>query len=335
MIKVGKLVTEELKKLLKCIKKHPKVIVPPAPGYDSGVHAINKDEYLVVSTDPCIGVPEKWFGWLLIHYAASDVALFGAKPEFCTITLLGPPSTKATTFIKIMKQVCTAAEELNMTVVTGHTGTYDGLSTLAGTCTAYGVIGKDKLVTPGGARAGDHILCTKQIGLETVVNFTLTRKALAEPLFNAARTRVLQNLVNMQTCVKEALLLAEAGGVHAMHDTTEGGLVAALNEMAESSKLGFIVNLKKIPILKEMQILQKHFNLSQKELLSTSSTGTLLTAIDPKKKDQVLQKLRKHGVDASFIGTFTKNRKRLIRSETKKVAFPKVVEDPYAKIMLE
>lgn len=335
MIEVGKLATEELKKLLRCIKKHPKVIIPPAPGFDSGVQIMNENDCLVVSTDPCIGVPEKWFGWLLIHYAASDVALFGAKPEFCTITLLGPPSTKANTFIKIMEQVCAVADELNMTVVTGHTGTYDGLSTLVGTCTAYGTVSKDRLITPGGAKAGDYIICTKQIGLETVVNFVLTHKALAESLFGVARTYVLQSLVNMQTCVKEAHFLAGIGGVHAMHDTTEGGLVAALNEMAESSNLGFVVDSEKLPILKEAQILQTQFNLSQRELFSISSTGTLLAAIDPKTKDQALQELLKQGIDASFIGTFTKNKKRLIQRGKKKTVFPKMTEDPYAKIMLK
>ena len=45
-------------------------------GYDAGVHRLG-DKYVVVAADPCTGVPEEWFGWLLINYAASDVALFG------------------------------------------------------------------------------------------------------------------------------------------------------------------------------------------------------------------------------------------------------------------
>jgi hydrogenase expression/formation protein HypE len=331
---VGKLTTEELKKLLKSIKKHPKVIVPPAPGYDSGVHLINENECLVVSTDPCISVPKKWFGWLLIHYAASDVALFGAKPEYCSVVLLGPPMTKAETFTKIMEQACSASEELEMTVVTGHTGTYEGLSTLVGTCTAYGIVGREKLITPGGAQTEDRIVCTGQIGLETVVNFALTNKALAEKLFTVARTRELQDSVNLQTCVKEATLLAEIEGIHAMHDATEGGLVAALNEMAESSELGFVLNLEKIPVLEEAKILQRYFDLSQHELLSISSTGTLLAAVDPKRKDVVINELRKHGAEAGVIGIFTKNKECLIRNGKKETTFPKVAEDPYAKIMI-
>jgi hydrogenase maturation factor len=117
---MGKLETKDLKKLLSYIKKDSRMIIPPSPGFDSGVHLLG-DKCLVVSTDPCIGVPEEWFGWFLIHYAASDVALFGAKPEYCAINLLGPSITKPETFYKIMNQACKATEELGMAVVTGNT----------------------------------------------------------------------------------------------------------------------------------------------------------------------------------------------------------------------
>src|SRR5665647_1321646 len=84
---MGKLAPEDLQKILGCIKKDFRVIVPPMIGYDVGVHLLH-GKYVAVATDPCTGVPKEWFGWLLINYAASDVALFGAKPEFCTINLL-------------------------------------------------------------------------------------------------------------------------------------------------------------------------------------------------------------------------------------------------------
>jgi hydrogenase expression/formation protein HypE len=331
---VGKLPTEELQRLLRCVRKHPRVIIPPTLGYDSGVHFIDGNKCFVVSTDPCLGVPEKWFGWLLVHYAASDVALFGARPEFCAINLLGPHKMEASAFVAVMKQVCAAAEELNMAVVTGHTGTYDELSTLVGTCTAYGTVDKDKLITPGGAQAGDSIIYTKQIGLETVINFAVSRRALAESLFNTTRTLQLQDMVTMQTCVKEAFILAELKGVHAMHDTTEGGLVAALNEMAGNSNLGFTVKLEMLPISEEARVLQRHFNLSQNELLSMSSTGNLLAAVDPGTKKEALRELRKQG-KASWIGTFTRSKGRLIQHGEKRTAFPSVAEDPYARIMMK
>lgn len=329
---MGKLSTENLKKLLSCVRKDARIVIPPLAGFDSGVHLID-DKYLVVSTDPCIGVPEKWFGWLLIHYAASDVALFGAKPEYGTINLLGSPSTKSEIFQKIMDQACKAADELKMAIVTGHTGTYEGLSTLVGVCTAYGIIEKDKLITPGGAKPGDYVLCTKPIGLEVAVNFALSHQTLAERFFGVQRTKELAQLVSLQSCVKEALLLAEMEGVHAMHDATEGGLTAALNEMAEASRVGFKIESEKILIPKEAHTLQKWFKLSEEQILSMSSTGTILAAVSSEAKDKVAKVLRQNNVEASFLGVFTKNKHCILTKTGKETLFPKNADDPYERIL--
>ena len=329
---MGKLNTEELRKLLSCIKEDRRIIVPPSPGLDSGVHMLN-GKCLVVSTDPCIGVPEKWFGWLLIHYAASDVALFGAKPEYCTINLLGPPLTKSETFYNIMKQACRAAEELGMAVVTGHTGTYQDLSTIVGVCTAYGITSKDALITPRGAKPGDYILCVKPVGLEVAVNFALIHQTLAERVFGIERASALANLVAVQSCVKEALLLAEVGGVHAMHDATEGGLTAALNEMAEASKVGFRVELEKIPFAKEALALQRWFSLSELQMLSMSSTGTVLAAVNPEFKEKIEEVLRQKNVSACTVGVFTKDKRRVLLKNSEETIFPEKAEDPYERIL--
>ena len=189
--------------MLDCIKKDFRVIVPPMIGYDAGVHLLH-GKYVAVATDPCSGVPEEWFGWLLINYAASDVALFGAKPEFCTITLLGPKGTDPEVFQRIMKQTCSAADELGVAIVRGHTGMYDSLKDLLGVCTVYGIVEPKNLITPGNAKAGDLILCTKPLGLETITNFSLTHKEKAEKLFGAKRQQELSSQVTLQSLCKRS-----------------------------------------------------------------------------------------------------------------------------------
>ena len=329
---MGKLASEELQKMLSCIKKDHRVVIPPQVGYDAGVHRIG-DKYVVVATDPCVGVPEEWFGYLLIHYAASDMALFGAKPEFCTITLMGPKTTKPQRFQEIMEQTCEAANDLDMAIVRGHTGTYDGVLELVGVCTTYGTVLLEKLITPGNAKPGDLILCTKPVGLETIVNFSLTQKAQAQKLFGTKKTEELAKQVHLQSCVKEALQLAETGGVHAMHDATEGGFVAALNEMTQASKVGFKVDFEKLLITPEVRILQGTFGLSDEQVMAMSSAGSILAAVDPKAKEKVEETLNRNGLKASFLGEFTKNKNHILVKKKKETPFPETAEDPYSRIL--
>jgi hydrogenase maturation factor len=329
---MGKLSNSELQKLLGCIKKDSRVIIPPMVGYDSGVHQVD-GRYLVVASDPCIGVPEEWFGYLLVNYAASDVALSGAKPEFCTINLLGPRSTKPEVFQKIMKQTCRAAEELGIAIVRGHTGTYNSLNDIVGVAMVYGTAHLEKLITPGNAKAGDLILCTKPLGLETVTNFSLTQKKLAQELFGAEQQEKLSGEVRMQSCVREALELAETGVVHAMHDATEGGFVAALNELAAASGVGFRVDWERLPLSREVLALQNHFGLSDEQVLAMSSTGTVLAAVDPQGQEKVKAALRQSGLGAYFLGEFTEKKGRTLIKFGKAAAFPEVPSDPYGLII--
>jgi hydrogenase maturation factor len=332
---VGKLAPEALREVIGCIKRTVEVVVPPKPGFDAGAHEIGDDTCMVIATDPCLGVPKEWFGWFLIHYAASDVAVFGAQPKFCTINLLGAPGTPKETFKAVMEQACTTADDIGMTIITGHTGTYGGIPDLIATCTAYGFIKREKIITPGGAQPGDYLLCTKPVGLETVVNFSLTNKTLAEKLFGPDRTRHLAKQIRLQTCVEEALLMAKVGGVSAMHDATEGGLVAALNEIADASQVGFQLDYDKLPIPLELQELATHFHLSQTEMLSASSTGTLLASVSRSRRDRVIDSLTNRGFDAKIVGVLTESEQRLIKHHGKTVEFPRQASDPYAKILAE
>ncbi|MCL4430519.1 MAG: AIR synthase-related protein [Chloroflexi bacterium] len=329
---MGKLSNKELETLLSCIKKDFRVIVPPMIGYDAGVHLLH-GKYVAVATDPCTGVPEEWFGWLMINYAASDVALFGAKPEFCTINLLGPTGTKPEVLQKIMRQTCKAADELDIAIVRGHTGMYDSLKDMLGVCTVYGTVEPRRLITPGNAKAGDLILCTKPLGLETITNFSTTHKGTAQNLFGAEQQKILASQVPMQSCVREALYLAEIGGVHAMHDATEGGFVAALNELAEASKLGFRVDWENLPLSKEVLALQSYFKLNDEQVLAMSSTGMILAAVASEAQEKVKATLNKNGLSAYFLGEFTENKERILIKKGKESLFPQVADDPYTLIL--
>jgi hydrogenase expression/formation protein HypE len=329
---MGKLGPKELLTVIRCIEGGSSILVPPRLGFDSGVQKIKDDLCLVISTDPCVGVPKAWFGWLLIHYAASDVAVFGAKPEFCTVNLLGPPNTPTHVLETVMKSTCRATKALGMQVVTGHTGTYKGLSDLVGVCTAYGLAPCSNIITPAGARPGDRILCTKQIGLETIATVSQMRRSLANRLFGKSEAARFSRQFRFQSCVREALALSKFRGVHAMHDAAEGGLVSALNEMAEASKTGFYLDFEALPVTDEVDALVRHFRLSRDELMSMSSTGTLVAALDPHVERNVMRRLLELKISSCVVGTFSQDRKRTVKKDFRESAFPDRPQDPFGKI---
>jgi hydrogenase expression/formation protein HypE len=330
---LGKMALKNLTDVLGCIRGSRDVVVPPLPGFDCGVHKLGKERCVVVATDPCINVPMRYFGWLLLHYSASDISVFGASPQFCTINLLGPPRTRPQVFKEIMRQVCAAAKGLGTTIITGHTGSYDGIDALLGVCTAYGFLRMRDLITPAGARPNDLIVCTKPIGLEALTNLAIRRKRFTTKLFGPRKARYLTTRIRMQSCVREARILAGSGAVSAMHDVTEGGLVASLGEMASASNVGFILNYQNLHLLSELKTLADHFGLSRKQLLSMSSTGTLLAAISPRHKDRVLKMLAGRGVHPRVVGAFTRDKRRIVRCDGRETDFPEDFDDPYAEIV--
>ena len=329
---MGKLLSTELQILLRCIKKDKRVIIPPMVGFDSGVHIFD-GQYVVVATDPCTGVPDEWFGYLLINYAASDVALSGAKPEFCTINLLGPKTAKPETFQEVMRQTCKAADEHNIAIVRGHTGMYDSVSDMLGVATVYGTIQLEKLITPADAKPEDLIFCTKPLGLETIINFSVTHKQEAQKIFGGHQQDMLSKQVHMQSCVREAQHLAKTNAVHAMHDATEGGFVACLNELAEASATGFVVEWDKIPVTKETLLIKEHFGLNDEQMLSMSSTGTIIGAVNPDAKEEIQKVLKSNGLSVSFMGSFTENKQRVLIKKGQKEPFPRISNDPYDLII--
>jgi hydrogenase expression/formation protein HypE len=177
------------------------------------------------------------------------------------------------------------------------------------------------------------ILCTKPLGLETITNFSLTHKEKAQELFGVDKQEKLAKLVYMQSCVKEALQLAAVEGVHAMHDATEGGFVAALNELAEASKVGFRVDWEKISVPTEVYALKERFKLSDEQMLAMSSTGAILAAVSPKAQEKVTAALAKNGFSACFLGEFKENQERVLIKKGKETQFPQVADDPYTLIL--
>jgi len=116
-------------------------------------------------------------------------------------------------------------------------------------------------------------------------------------------------------------------GVTAMHDATEGGVIAATFELAHASGLGAELDLPAIPISPETSEICKVFRIDP---LNSLSEGSLLIACRPSRTGRITGKLRQHGIVCEAIGRLT--RKRILfgvdsKGTKRKMGYPKF--DPY------
>jgi hydrogenase maturation factor len=134
------------------------------------------------------------------------------------------------------------------------------------------------LITTKGARVGDAILLTKGIPIEAV------------SIIARERTNELQHRYSSGFVAR----------VHAMHDPTEGGLSAALYELAEAADVGILIDESKVRILPEGAQLCSDFGLNP---WGAIASGALLICADPRREATILRRLHRANIDATRVGT--------------------------------
>jgi hydrogenase expression/formation protein HypE len=308
MSKVGKIDLDTFESYIRerLGRKDDTVVVPPLTGVDAGVIDIGDDKVLIIAEDPIFSVPRQpleMFGWYTVHIGASDVAVMGVRPRYMTYSLLMPPETSDDDFRTIIDSIHENADDLGIAIVGGHTGYYPGFaSPTIGGITVFAVCGKDEYVTPAGARAGDDVILTKGPAIEAVgILAVLLEEELLEryprDLVDKAKA-----LCGEMTVVKDALTAMEAGGVHAMHDATEGGVRGGLYEIAAASGVGMEVDETQFVYPEEIRMVEQALEFDGLEAIAE---GTLLLTVDPAHTDAVIQALADAGIASSVIGRCT------------------------------
>ena len=307
MSKVGKIDLDTFETFIRARlgAKDPTILVPPLTGVDAGVIDIGDDKVLIIAEDPIFSVPGQpleMFGWYTVHIGASDVAVMGVKPRYMTYTLLMPPETPDEDFRTIIDSIHENAEDLGIAIAGGHTGYYPGFAApTIGGITVFAVAGKDEYITPAGAQVGDDVVLTKGPAIEAAgILASLQPEKLADyppELVEKAKAQCLQ-----MTVVKDALTAMEAGGVHAMHDATEGGVRGGLFEIASASGVGMEVDEGLFVYPDEIRIVAEGFDFDPIEAIAE---GTLLLTVDPGHTEAVLAALEDVDIAASVIGRCT------------------------------
>ncbi len=338
--KVGKIDLETFTTfLLKRLgKKDKTVIVPPLTGVDAAVIDIGHDKVLIIAEDPIFSIPKQpleMFGWYTVHIGASDVAVMGVKPRYMTYSLLMPPETSEEDFKTIVDSIHQTAEELEIAIVGGHTGYYPGFATpTIGGITVFTVSDKDSYVTPAGAKPSDDVILTKGPAIETAGILAVLREKELIERYPKQLVKKAKALCKEMTVVKDALTAMEAGGVTAMHDATEGGVLGGFFEVAHASNVGMEIDEASFIYPEEVKMVCDAFNIDP---IAAIAEGSLIITAKPTHSNEIIRKLRKAGISASVVGKVTNDLKTRIIKRLDGSTIPLEIpgQDPFWPVFFE
>ena len=124
-----------------------------------------------------------------------------------------------------------------------------------------------------------------------------------------------------------AMEIAGRNGVSAMHPIGEGGILAALWDMAEGAGIGLSVEMKKMTVRQETIEVCEVFHLNPYQL---TSTGAVLM-VTPK-GEELKERLKREGIPAEIIGHTTEGNERIIWGGGEKRFLDRPAPDELARI---
>jgi hydrogenase maturation factor len=333
VLPAGKLRAEHLQALFdRHPVKDPRVVVGPKVGEDAAVLDVG-DRYLVATTDPITFATDE-IGWYALQVNANDVAVRGARPRWFLATLLLPAGATDEPLVeRLFAELHAACDELEVTLVGGHTEITPGLDRPVVVGTMLGEVAKDRLVTTGGARVGDAVVLTKGVPLEGAA--LIARERGAEALARGVAPKVVRRARDFLRAPglsvrPEAELACELAEVHAMHDPTEGGIATALHELAAAAGVGLRIDRERIVTLPEGVELCRAFGLDP---LGTLASGALLLTLGPADAGVVIHALAREAIDSHFIGQVVPREEGVtLVSGTRREPLPLFPQDEVTKL---
>jgi len=147
-------------------------------------------------------------------------------------------------------------------------------------------------VSGAGARPGDAVICSGTLGDHGMA--ILSQREGIE-----IKTSLRSDCAPL-TPLLDALL-KETTQIHSLRDPTRGGLATALNEIAQSSKVGIFLKEEEIPIREEVRGV---CDLLGFDPLYVANEGKLILILPAELAPRALRALRAHplGKDAQVIG---------------------------------
>ncbi len=289
---------------------------------DDGATIPMDDYEIIVTTDGHTVQPLFFPGGDIGRISAAgtinDVSMMGAKPLAITNAMIVQEGFDIDDMDKIMKSMNDTCAEADVALIAGDTKVMESnkLDGIVIVTTGIGIAKKGEVIRDSTLEVGDKIIVTGSIG-----DHGMSLMSFREGF--GFETDLKSDCAPMWGIVSKAL---EVGGVHAMKDPTRGGFANAINEMAEKSNVGVLLENDAIPIKREVHAVSEMLGIDPFEV---ANEGKVVMGVAADKADEILEAIKtdKYGKDAAIIGEVVEGKHVIIETA---VGGQRILEAPIA-----
>jgi hydrogenase expression/formation protein HypE len=267
------------------------------PLHDGAIFQLN-GERVAFSTDSYVVSPIFFpggdIGKLAVHGTINDLAMCGARPLYLSASFILEEGMPMQDLWRVVQSMQAAADAAGVKLVTGDTKVVDRgkADKIFINTSGIGVVPDGVNVDPKRAKVGDRVVVSGLIAVHGIAIMSV-REGLEFETEIASDTAPLHELV---------AALIEAGiDVHVLRDPTRGGVTSALTEIAQTARLGMLLDEAAIPISEEVKGACEILGLDP---LYVANEGKLLAIIANEDVDLALKTMRSESVGkhAAVIG---------------------------------
>ncbi len=263
----------------------------PDPAALKGQLSISTDAHSVA---PLI-FPGGDIGKLAVCGTVNDVSMGGAVPLYLTASFILEEGLSMDVLESIVRSMQASAEEAGVQIVAGDTkvverGKADGVFI---TTTGIGWIPEGRSIGGAEAQPGDKVLISGDLGDHGIA-------VLAARGELGLETAVQSDIAPLNHMIQA--VLAAAPHTHVMRDPTRGGLATTLNEIAQQSNVGIILEENSIPIQPAVQAACEMLGFDP---LYVANEGKLIAIVPAEEAEAALKAMQqsKYGEQAAIVGT--------------------------------
>lgn len=240
-----------------------------------------------------------------IMRACNNAAVEGMIPKMVSLSVTMPEHMREIKLKNIMHAAADTAEEIGIPITDGHTETVAEIEKPIITAT---VVANARNWKKGVVAPNQKIIMTKWAAMSGAARIALENR---DKLSTRYPEFIINDAIELQqfySIIPEAAVATESGAIY-MNDCSDGGVFAALWQLADKNGVGLKVNLHDIPIRQESIEVCEYFDINPYKL---RSDGSLLIVAD--EPDELIKKLHGKNIPAQVIGEITDGLDRLIIS---------------------